>query len=379
MYNIKKSTCKKNRSIYVKILQITHYGSLTNYGALLQAFALQEALKELGHDVTLLRASFSFNNVLKKWYKSPLRVFETYRKIQKELQAEKQNPRFFREFAQQHMNLSSEEYHSHKDLLKANLYADALVTGSDQVWSSKLAFPPYFLEFGPTNSIRFSYAASVGSKARFDEKYLKQLKTKTSSFKGVSVREHDALLQCQKAGVDAILVPDPVMLFSKEDWIKKLSIPATTNEEDKYCLVYTVSDKGVVLNESLIEYCKKNNLKIKIIISRKDQEILNEDIQICNPDIPTFISLINNASKVVTDSFHGTVFSILCNTPFVVIPKNNYDSRFATLNEYFNISNVYSKNDISSALNHNVDFCPINEKLESLRTIGWDFLKQMTE
>ena len=63
----------------------------------------------------------------------------------------------------------------------------------------------------------------------------------------------------------------------------------------------------------------------------------------------------------------------------MVIPKNNYDSRFATLNEYFNISNVYSKNDISSALNHNVDFCPINEKLESLRTIGWDFLKQMTE
>ena len=160
----------------MKILQITHYGSLTNYGALLQAYALQRALTEIGHDVTLLRASFSYHNILKKWYKHPFKVLKAWKRRRNELRTEKKHPRNFPGFAGKYLKLSEQEFHSQKDLLKAGLTADALVTGSDQVWSSKKPSPAYFLEFGPADALRFSYAASVGSMACMDEKYLAEFR-----------------------------------------------------------------------------------------------------------------------------------------------------------------------------------------------------------
>ena len=77
----------------MKIFQITHWGSLTNYGALLQAYALQRALRDMGHDVTLIRASFSLHNILRKWYKAPFRVLGALKKRRMELREEERHHR----------------------------------------------------------------------------------------------------------------------------------------------------------------------------------------------------------------------------------------------------------------------------------------------
>lgn len=363
----------------MKIFQITHYGSLTNYGALLQAYALQSALKELGHDVTLLRASFSFHNVLRKWYRKPLQVLKMLFMQLAEKRAEKKNPRHFAEFAEDCMTLSAEKYHTHKELLAARLEADAFVTGSDQVWSSKTPVPHYFLEFGPPEAIRFSYAASVGSKARFDAGYLAALKEKTANFSGISVRESKALEQCQAAGIDsAVLVPDPVLLFSADEWKKRLSLTAP-DPDRKYCLIYTVGHKLIAIDQELREYCRKAGLQIIMIPAQYYAAVKMPDVQSIYPDIPGFLNLINNAELVVTDSFHGTVFSLLFNTPFIVIPKNDQDARFITLDEYFHISGAYFKSDLKAFLEFKVDFHSVNRKICELRETGWSFLRKMTE
>lgn len=362
----------------MKILQITHYGSLTNYGALLQAYALQRALTELGHDVTLLRASFSYHNVLKKWYKNPFRIVKAWNRRRAELRAEKKHPRKFSEFAAGYMKLSELEFHSHRDLVKAGLVADALVTGSDQVWSSKRPSPAYFLEFGPAEALRFSYAASVGSKACFDEKYLAEIKKKTRNFSGISVREKEALDQCLSAGIDtAIQVPDPVMLFSPEQWRQQLNLSAAVSER-RYCLIYTVGHNMISIDSKLTEYCRKKGLQIIAVPAQHHTEVNAKGVQCVYPTVPEFLSLIDNADFVVTDSFHGTAFSILFNTPFVVIPKNSHDARFITLDEYFDISGAYFKGNIDSCLAFKFDFDTINEKIDTLRRQGWEFLCRTT-
>lgn len=361
----------------MKIAQITHFGSLSNYGALLQAYALQQALKELGHDVCLLQASFSFNNVLRKWYKSPLRVLKAWLKLKEEQRAEQLHPRKFMEFAVQQLTLSQKKYHSHRDLLAEKFDVDALVTGSDQVWSGKTPFPPYFLDFGPAEALRFSYAASIGSKVRTDAHYLSKFKQMLKNFNGISVRESEALNQCKLAGFDtALLVPDPVMLFSGDHYREKLQLSAPPMYK-KYCLIYTVG-RNLKKKQEIISYCRENNLQPVVVVAQHKSHLDIPNSSLCYPEIPEFLSLIDHAQLVVTDSFHGTVFSLLFNTPVVVIPKNDHDARFETLNEYFNIAEAYCRGEFRDAVNHYFDFTAINEKIKELQFTGWEYLRTVT-
>ena len=359
----------------MKIVQITHFGSLSNYGALLQAYALQQALKELGHDPILLRAGFSFSNILRKWYKSPLRVLKAWRKIKAEEREEQLHPRKFREFASAKINLSEKFYNSHRALQKSGIEADAMVTGSDQVWSGKKPFPPYFLEFGPAGARRFSYAASIGSKARCDRKYLAELRKKLAGFHAVSVRESEALKQCQLAGIsDAVLVPDPVMLFTPDYYRRELGLAADIPAQN-YCLVYTVGRNNIARNQEIIDYCRENNLQLLTVAAQHQSSAGSAEAELCYPEIPQFLTLIDHAALVVTDSFHGTVFSLLFNTPVTVIPKNGHDARFDTLNEYFDLAGCFCRQAFRKAAEHQFDFGKINCKLAELRETGWNFLR----
>ena len=362
----------------MKIVQITHFGSLTNYGALLQAYALQQALKELGHDPLLLRAGFSFNNILRKWYKSPLRVLKAWHKIKTEEREERLHPRKFREFAAARINLSEKYYNSHRSLLCGNIQADAMVTGSDQVWSGKKPFPPYFLEFGPAGARRFSYAASIGSKARCDRCYLSALREKLSNFQAVSVRESEALKQCQLAGItNAVLVPDPVMLFTPEYYRQELELDGTLPEQ-KYCLIYTVGRSNIARNREILDYCREHDLQTVTVAAQHQNSSVLPETGLCYPEIPQFLNLIDHAEMVITDSFHGTVFSLLFNTPIAVIPKNDHDARFDTLDEYFDLAGCFCRESFRKAAEHRFDFEKINRKLAELRSIGWNFLRSAT-
>ena len=281
------------------------------------------------------------------------------------------------EFAAEHMTLSAKKYASHRDLLKDTFEVDALVSGSDQVWSGKMPFPPYFLDFGPAKARRFSYAASVGSKARTEEQYLSCFRKSLENFCGISVREREALTQCRLAGIDqAVLVPDPVMLFDGDFYRKNLQL-STPDSSEKYCLIYTVG-RNLHREEEIAAYCRENDLKMIEVVSQHQSRGGIPGGRLCYPEIPEFLSLIDNARLMVTDSFHGTVFSLLFNTPVTVIPKNNHDARFDTLYEYFGIADACCRKDFRSAADFVFDFAAINSKIKELQGIGWDYLRTVT-
>ncbi len=358
----------------MRVFNITHFGSLTNYGALLQAYALQTAVNSLSHEATLIRASFKLHNRLRKWYKSPIRALNAYLDHRAELREEKLHPRDFTGFIARYMRTTEAVFHTHRDLLRADFPADALITGSDQVWSSKHPSASYFLDFGPAEARRISYAASVGSKARFDAEYLRDMAAQLRRFSAVSVREIEALEQCRRAGAnDAVLVPDPVVLLDADHYRNKFHDPKLLPEKPYY-LIYLVSGK----NFPWAEVCRRVRdlgCELVVICSQNSTfpEAVSESAKIVYPTIPQWLTLIDNARAMITDSFHGTLFALLFGTPPSVVRKNDHDARFDTLAEYFPSAQNALQGELWSV--DAPEFTAINEKISRLREIGFAFLR----
>jgi len=359
----------------MKVLNITHFGSLTNYGELLQAYALQTALRSLRHDAVLLRASFSLHNQLRKWYKSPLNACRAWLTHRAALRDENRHPRDFAGFIARNMKATEEVFHTHRELLRADLKADALITGSDQVWSSKRPFPPYFLDFGPKDALRISYAASVGSKARFGEDYLRDFAARLRRFSAVSVRETEALEQCRRAGSPrAVLVPDPVLLLEADHYRKRFFSPELLPEKP-FCLIYLVSCRNFPWEE-VCRHAQTRGEEPVVVCSQRSTvpKGVEKTARVVYPDLPQWLTLIDRARLTITDSFHGTLVSLLFGTAPAVVRKNSHDARFDTLFSHFPSARREWR-ELFFGGGDAPDFPAIHEKMRSLREIGFAFLR----
>ncbi len=359
----------------MKILQVTYFGTTTNYGAVLQAFALQKALRELGHEPVLLRADFTYCNKIKKWYKSPFNALKAWRQQQSIRREELHHPRRFAEFIQTHMAVTGEQYHTIREVRRASWDDfDAMVTGSDQVWSNKKPSPLFFLNFGPKNILRFSYAASVGTKAHSSTQYLDDFRNAVRNFTAISVREHNALELCEKAGVPATLCPDPVFLFSPADYEKALHLPPRSQEK-KTCLIYLVSKNAASATEEVYRYCREHQLTPISVNSQNHAACAHQMGEEIYPDIPGWIQHIRDAELVVTDSFHGSAFSILFGKKLVIFPKKDYDARLDMLDRCFGIGPAICRGDFQQAVAFQPDYSAIREKIAMFREEGFRFLR----
>ncbi len=361
----------------MKILQITHSGTLSNYGAVLQAYALQQALKKLGHDPVLIRTDFTFRNILNKWYRNPLRVVRAYGELRARRREERKHPRRFDEFVSRYMQTTPERYSTLGQLRAAPWEADAMVTGSDQVWSGKKPFPPYFLAFGPEKAIRFSYAASVGSKTHGGPEYAAAFKAAVRRFQAVSVRETEALEQCRAYGFpEAKLVPDPVLLLEPEAYVEAFQLPEGPAPEP-YGLIYLVGRQGIEKVAGLAEYCRERNLKMVCVHSEHLHAAATAaGMEVACPEIPAWLDLIRKASLVVTDSFHGTLFSLVFKRRLVIVRKNQRDARFDTLDALFPIAPACYRGDLAACAAFQPDHEAIHTKIRELRAEGYAFLNE---
>lgn len=221
----------------------------------------------------------------------------------------------FRQFEQDNLIFSNKVY-SLKEIKNCQNNYSAIIVGSDQVWNHEFSFviQPYFLEFIDNKVKKISFAASFGVNSipnSYFERYAKWLK----SFDFLSVREKSgADIIKQIANIDASIVLDPTLLIEAKEWNKLIdSVPKT---KEKYILCYTLSAE----NTLAIDIAKKIavNKKYKIIKIGNSKE----DINI--PNIETrwqvgpleFLTLIRDAEIIVTNSFHGTAFSINFGKPF---------------------------------------------------------------
>ncbi|MBQ9254570.1 MAG: polysaccharide pyruvyl transferase family protein [Bacteroidales bacterium] len=388
-----------------------------NFGGILQAYALQKTVRDLGFDVitdnpTLRRRSLIviLKDYAARFFYGVLKNDDKYKpffkkRVKKEdYEVISRNPqRFIKE------NIRTVDFFCgkrHPDKNKIKQY-DIYIAGSDQVWRRRYAdVKRYFFDFLDDDSIdRFSYAASFGvdnlNEYSLEEKQIcKQLVKK---FKAVSVRESSAIDILKKEfDQEAVLVLDPTILLTKEDYLKLCSNflessstnvessfrklkQSSTNEEkgDKkrmFCYVLDQTEQTGTLTKKLATYL---NMDTEGVGVKENVDSKAEDItQYILPDVEKWIKTFDDCDYIFTDSFHGTVFSIIFNKPFVVIiNKIRGGSRLYSLLSLLGLEDriIYSEDDLTEEfLNHlyDIDYEKVNKKKEELKEFSLNYLKR---
>lgn len=290
--------------------------SVCNYGTQLQAYATQEKLKKYFDEVEFinyrrdntygikLMKTFSGNNLIKMLVILPTLI--KWKMV-------------FGKFQKRYLNISKSDYH--------NIESDIYLTGSDQVWNTGWnngIIPEFYLDFVPNNIPKYAYSSSFGlSKLKEEDK--EEVKKYLTQFSKISVREDSAINILEDLGINnAVRILDPTLSMDSSFW-RKIA-PKRKIKED-YILIYNLN-RSKEFDNYAKEFAEKTKLKLYRFCTRYDQ-LLRVGKSLLIPDILEFISLIDNAKYVITDSFHATAFSINMNTIPVSIYPKEYSSRLS--------------------------------------------------
>ena len=339
-----------------------------NFGGILQAYALQKTLKELGHDAVHIDQCKYVS--LGPWYKK----YPIYlkRAIQKYLLGENLIVRADVAINNKikiiatHTEPFIEKYIKRiftKDFsnLKEKNF-DAFVVGSDQVWRPIYFFSAIenaYLDFAKEWDIkRIAYAASFGTEDwEYTDEQTANCATLLKRFNAVSVRESSAVKLCnEKLGVNAQHVLDPTMLLEKEDYIK-LFEETDTNKSAGNLFCY-ILDENTEKATIIDKVSKEKGLTPFHVNSKYEDSDAPLEERIQQP-VEKWLRAFYDAEFVVTDSFHACVFSIIFNKPFIVYGNRERGfARFESLLKLFGLEErlVCSPNEINKALNRPIDW-----------------------
>ena len=312
----------------------------TNYGGILQAYALQTVLERMGHEVKHLQPKVEYHRLHNPAVMPLVWIKRLYLKF---CRGESQRPvfhnpykwvrentdRFISENLKCHY-LKPEEWNE-----KLSMEYDAIIVGSDQVWRSLYSpdVTRYFTSFlGHSDIKRISYAASFGVDINeFSEEQLTSGREYLKLFSSISVREESGIRMCKELfNVDAQQVLDPTMLLSREDYQRFAS---TAPKSPGNLMVY-ILDQSEKENSFLLDFVNEHNY-IPFYTNSKIEKWWSSDVPISEcrqPPLETWLRGFADAEFVITDSFHACVFSILFHKPFgVFINPNRGYSRIESL------------------------------------------------
>lgn len=324
-----------------------------NMGSTLQAYAMYKIFSNLGHQVEILNYDeyarfwkwrikpFIFKILYKLPFVSRIKFFKEHIPL-KRIFAQQNK---FKQFENRYLPLSSEIYRNSNDLKKTIGNYDIYVCGSDQIWSPTMFDPAFFLDFATQKSQKtIAYAPSLGVtniNAISDEakKLIKRI-----TF--ISCREKkgaEILSMIVKSKVPVVL--DPTLMLDKAEWE---SIKSTKNliHEKKYILTYflhTYLYKNNIPNKFINRLKELTGLAVINIQMHNMKEVINADKHIYDAGPSDFITLVSNATYIVTNSFHCCIFSYIFSKHFFVFEKfskdpnaNNQNPRLYTLLETIN-------------------------------------------
>lgn len=348
--------------------------SVANYGTQLQALATQEKLKEYFDDVIFidyhrpntyglkLLKTFTKGNILKTPVILPTLIYWRY---------------IFGKFQKKYIKLTGKKYLNISDFNNFDDIADVYFSGSDQVWNTGWndgVIPAMYLSFVPNDKPRYAYASSFG-KSSLNKNEADKVKEYLKKYKKISVREESGykIIKKQLGLNNVIRIIDPTLAMSKEFW-RKLA-PKRKIKED-YILIYNLN-KNKEFDEYAEKLAIKTGLKLYRFCTRFDQ-ILRNGKSIIIPDILEFISLIDYATIVLTDSFHATAFSMNMNTEAICIYPNNYSSRLSDFLKLIKNEQRHAKdfNDFD-VLNKPTNFNQVNRILDKERKKVDIFLQEI--
>lgn len=340
-----------------------------NYGSVLQAYAMQQFVNEIEPSNELIDyvAPFLIGRY-KLWNikKDNLLIFaKSFIRNCLIYNGKKQKKEKYEEFRKL-MNFSNQTVYSSDQIAQYDFY----ITGSDQIWNTRItkSNSTFFLDFVSDSERKIAFAVSMGYADRTTDEiafYQKML----SSFKRIGVREINDVefaKQCNPEGnVDCII--DPTLLLPESKWYELLG-KRLINED--YILVYSFGSDDKV-NEIATRLSEQHHLPVYIIADEWKKIDSNGFINISGVGPKDFINLIANASHVVTNSFHGTAFSVIFRTQFTVVPYKGTENRVLSLLKILNLEAGIYENDIYKK----IDYSAVDTILQYERIKAKSFLQ----
>lgn len=355
----------------------------TNYGGLLQAYALQLALERLGHEVVHLQPEVVIVEPHSIW-KMPLVYCK--RAIIKYLGGQLNTPVFthprkwIRKFTDKFIAKYIKCRYLNRCQWSEGIAGDygAVIFGSDQIWRPIYAYPieKYFGSFLGSSSVkRISYAASFGTEENeYTEEQLSQCRELLSRFDAISVREQSAVAICkERFGVNAKHAPDPTLLLSKEDYISIFE-QANTPKSKGSLAVYILDENANT--DAFVENISSQKGFVPFRINSKVENYNAPLSKRQQPPVERWLRAFYDAEYVITDSFHACVFSIIFHKPFICIGnKCRGMSRFESLLSSFSLCDrLVDIDDLGKYVGKEIDWAYVDSVLSDKQQDAFEFL-----
>ncbi len=365
--------------------------NVNNYGAELQCCALYRKLQQLGYDAEVINYLFGIHpehvfDGEKRTVPIPLKqlikvkllpvvqnMFCMFHQKNKRLRNKR-----FDEFHAKYNHLTSTVYPSVKSLYEAKFNYDVLCIGSDQVWNYMKGYSlePFFACFDKNNTKKITYASSIGLSSLSVEAE-QVFKKELASFAYISVREQQAseiLEKLLNRKIDVVL--DPTLILNKKEWLEVAKYDMCPKE--KYLLVYIVTIKPCNYVLTLARHiAKQRNLKIVRICRDAYPEHSGSDVEeILTAGPSDFVGLFSKAEFVVTNSFHGTVFSINFSKPFYSVIKSHHstNSRLTSILKKLGLEDRIVPVGSQLPMISDIDFSDPSAKLEAERKLSIEYI-----
>ena len=327
----------------------------TNYGANLQAFALNKILNDLGYNCETIDYQCDMikkrelpniitNGTLRNFIGSCIRFPKRFIKHKLLLR-----------FIYKNEKLSKNKY-TKQNISKTNDIYDRFIIGSDILWNLEIngGDLSFFLDFVTEDKKKFSFATSIGEPWNEIEKQLIQPLLK--KFNRIAVREQESVSWVSElTEKNTELVCDPTMLITSKEW----SLIANKKIKGNYVLVYLPNDK--CLKDAAI-YAKQHNSRVEYLY--------------CYDSIERFLSKIKNADCIFTGSYHGFLFSLYFHTPIMFYNFQD-TARMRFLSKIFKIENHEATTLVEVSEIPKTDWEYVDNQLESFRTKSINYLKDV--
>lgn len=352
-----------------------------NYGAELQSYATQEVMNRMGYEAEIIdyifyknplhskeKVSYPFypyplKNRLKEWANLVLSKVNQLRHIE----AEKERRSRFDAFHSSYNRFSPKQYKRYSELYANPPEYDAYCVGSDQVWNPRCYtnLSPYFLTFAPKDAIKFSYASSFGVSslpASAKSQYAQCLENLSL----ISVREPDGVrIVRELTGREAQHVADPTLLLSSQEW--QIVQKPVEGLPDKYVLVYELHPLQSIMDLAQ-RIASENGCKVvRLCKATSDTREAENVVNVVSAGPSEFVYLFLHAAAVVTNSFHGTAFSINFKKDFycVISRKLTNNSRQLGLLSMCGLLDrvVYDQEAMPSLASLKIDYAEASAKL----------------
>lgn len=296
-----------------------------NYGSTLQAWALQQTLRGMGFSAEHIDYDPSGREKIINLIRSgnsPRLILEGLRKraVRAEQSGAREKSAAFTRFLHERMTLSP--VCRDRSMLKAQAAReDLLLCGSDQIWSPIWLNPAYFLDFALPGQRKIAYAASLGVAALPSARKARRIAALLRGFDAISVREEEGAALLEKmAGVRPAVMPDPVFLPRREDWLSLAELPG---RKHPYLLCYFIGDDPTYWQRAE-EYARRSGLRIKVIPVAEGA--YHQKWELCGGlTPPQWLGYLAEAAYVCTDSFHGAAFCAILQRPFSVFRRYRED------------------------------------------------------